>query len=135
MTTTVVVGVGRSGLDDADRRGDLAGDDGGRHREADAGLGLVGAHGDALGDEGGGVGRLARGVAGPVAAGAADAVDAERPPVVAVEVEGDEVPAVAQRDQAVRLDVAPAGAVVAGAVVEAQPVLAAAGLGERHAGS
>ena len=50
-------GIGRLGLDDADRRGDLAGRDGRRHREADAGLQLVGPHGDALGDEGGGVGR------------------------------------------------------------------------------
>ena len=122
----------RRGLDDADRRGDLAGDDGRRHREADARLELVDAHGDALGDEGGGVGRVTLGVAEPGLRRRADAVDAERPPVVAIEVEGHEVPPVAQRHQAVRLDVAAAGAIVAGAVVEAQPDLAPAGLGEGH---
>ena len=62
----------------------------------------------------------------------ADAVDAERAPVVAVEVEGDEVPAVAQRHEAVRLDVAAARAVVARAVVEPQAVAAPGRLGERH---
>ena len=57
---------------------------------------------------------------------------AERPPVVAIEVERDEVPTIAQRHEAVRFDVATAGAFVPGAVVESQSLLAPGGHRQRH---
>src|SRR5690606_7311147 len=56
-----------------------------------------------------------------------DPVGAERPPAVAPAVPGDEVPARPGVDERVRLDVAPALGVVAGAVEEADPLAVAAG--------
>ena len=102
------------------------------HGEADARLDVVHPHRDALGDEARGVGRRAGDALEPGRCRRADAVDAERAPVVAVEVERHQVPPVARRHQPVRLDVTASGAVVAGAVVEAQPVVAPGGLGQRH---
>jgi hypothetical protein len=60
-----------------------------------------------------------------------DTVKAERAPVVTVEVEGDEVPAVAAVDDRCGLDVAAAGLVIACDVAELKPGGVAAGGGDR----
>ncbi|GGV68551.1 hypothetical protein GCM10010228_23130 [Streptomyces massasporeus] len=59
-----------------------------------------------------------------------DAVHAERTPVVAVEVPGDQVPAAFGAHQAVRLDAAAGGGAVVAAVFEAQPFGVPAQVGE-----
>ena len=59
-----------------------------------------------------------------------DAVHAEGPPCLAVAVPGDEVPAAAGVDQAVRLDRAGAGSSGVIAVAEAEGFLVATGAGD-----
>ena len=102
------------------------------HRDPHERRHLVHPHGDALGHERGGVGGRTLGGTGPGRLGRPDAVDAERAPVVPVEVEGDEVPAVLQRHQPMGLDVAASGGAVAALVVEAHPLAGPAGLGQAH---
>ena len=67
---------------------------------------------------------------GPVRRPGRDAVGAERPPVVAVEVPGDQVPAALAAHQAVRLDAAAGGGAAVVAVLEAQPLGVPAEVGE-----
>ncbi|GHC82212.1 hypothetical protein GCM10010309_58520 [Streptomyces violaceochromogenes] len=102
------------------------------HQEPHEGVGGVRARGDALGDVGGEVlgGRLARGETRAVRRLGRDAVHAERAPVVAVEVPGDQVPAALGAHQAVRFDRASGGGAVVAAVLEAQPFGVPAQVGE-----
>ena len=66
--------------------------------------------------------------------GPLEPVDAKRAPVRAVAVPGDEVPAPAEVDEAVRLDDAAALLRLAAAVGEAQPLAVAARAGDRRQG-
>jgi hypothetical protein len=88
---------------------------------------------------GGGVaaGRLAGGEAGAVGDLGADAAGPEGPPVVAVVVPGQQVPAAPGEDQPVRFGAAAAGGAVVVQVVEAQPlaVAMAAAIWARVSGS
>ena len=67
----------------------------------------------------------------PDRAGLAHAVDAEGAPVVALDVEGDEVPAGAHRHEPVGLDAALGSDAVVGAVGEAQDLAVAGGRGDQ----
>ncbi|KUN92866.1 hypothetical protein AQJ67_39910 [Streptomyces caeruleatus] len=102
------------------------------HQQPDDGMRGVRARGDAPGDVGGEVlgGRCARGEARAVRRPGGDAVDAERPPVLAVEVPGDQVPAALAAHQAVRLDTAAGGGALVIAVLEAQSLGVPAEVGE-----
>src|SRR5436305_9308721 len=62
---------------------------------------------------------------------AADPVDAKRPPVVAIQIERDQVPAIAAVDDGARLDVPMGCPLVPGHVREAETDPVAAGAGER----
>ena len=76
-------------------------------------------------------GRLPRGEPGTGRDARLQSVDAEGAPVGAVEVPGHQVPAAAGVDEAVGLDRTAGRGAVVGAVVEAQPLVVAAGGGER----
>ena len=105
----------------------------GRGVHGDARLVAAGGAREALLDVGGGVlGRQrARREAHAGRRGPLEPVDAERPPVLAAAVPGDQVPAAAAVDERVRLDLAAAGGAVAAAVGEAQALAVAAGGGDR----
>ena len=110
----------------------------GRRRSIDQDLHVVDGERavDAGPDEGGGVGgrQVARPEPGPGAAWPAEAIEAERAPVMAGEVVTDQVPAPGQQDQAMWLDV-PGGLLAVGRDVgEAQPFAVPAGEGDRGEG-
>ncbi|KMS73343.1 hypothetical protein ACM01_19070 [Streptomyces viridochromogenes] len=102
------------------------------HQQPDDGVRGVRARGDAPGDVGAEVlgGRGARGEPRAVRRHGADAVDAERTPVLAVEIPGDQVPAALAAHQAVRLDGTAGGCALVIAVLEAQPLGVPAEVGE-----
>ncbi len=92
---------------------------------------VVDADGDALGDHRRRVGRVVVHEPGAGVGDLADAVEAERAPVGAFVVIGDEVPLVAVGHEPVRLDQPAGRRARTAAIGEAQPFLAPAGDGDR----
>jgi hypothetical protein len=113
------------GFQPPDGRRGAAGDGGQRSADENAGLIAVGSRRNGLRHVGGHVirGQLARGETSPGRAQRTlDPVDPERPPVAAIDVPGQEVPAARGVHQAMRLDVASADASSPG-VGQVQPAL------------